>query len=83
MVDLNPRGPGEAWNARCHGGSSGCGAGGRHGRGGPAGGGERSAERSALCGRAGEEEAESARRSSEFMATVEMRRPRAGVGRSS
>uniref|UniRef100_M8D4P9 Uncharacterized protein n=1 Tax=Aegilops tauschii TaxID=37682 RepID=M8D4P9_AEGTA len=33
VVDLNPRSPGEAWNARCLGGSSGCGGGGRPGRG--------------------------------------------------
>jgi hypothetical protein len=82
MVALNPRGLGEAWNARRLGGSSGCGAGVRHGSG-AAGGGEMSAASRALRGCTGDKEAANARRSSEFMATVQMRGGGGGVGRYS
>lgn len=83
VVALNPRDHEAAWNARRHGGSGVCDARGQRGSGGPAGGGEMSAARSALRGCAGDEEATSARRSSEFMATVQMRGRGGGVGRSS
>lgn len=72
VVALNPRGLGEAWNARRIGGG---GTAARHGESGElAGGGERRATpRNVLRGCAADREAVSARRSSEFMAAVEMR----------